>query len=429
MDKYIDDVVTFLYANCKNFRELGDNKKSLYYFIAGLKLLGITQLEDIKTNNPIVIKFLEEFTIFSYYTNVKDLGLFIIDKLLFSNVKLSNRNMMANNQVYYMNEVPYVSKKQIKIKVLNNYIEMNPSIIKIDGQINLNLHKDCKYLMNCRTANFGVRPGGIYYTRTPDNIVNTINYILELDEEFNILSQKELIDKSKNTLYNFRPIKGLEDVILFTYDNKLWCTCTTLDTHPKGIPQISLCLISPRDDEYHVITKYPLEIVTENRPEKNWLPFSYKGQINFVYSYSPTDIRVIDEDFHKSSNSQLKNKVILSNSTQLNFERFRGSAGPLKFDINGEKGWLIVVHEVSWCLDNSRIYTHRFVWLTEDFIIQRISIPWYFNHMGLEFCRSMCDEEDKIILTCGIKDEEAWCYILDKNVIISMLLSLDYFTI
>jgi len=77
--------------------------------------------------------------------------------------------------------------------------------------------------------------------------------------------------------------------------------------------------------------------------------------------------------------------------------------------------------EVSWCQDESRIYTHRFVLLNDKFEITKLSDPWYFENHGIEFCRGMCVKKGELIITCGIKDEEAWCYVCDiKEVMVSM---------
>ena len=198
------------------------------------------------------------------------------------------------------------------------------------------------------------------------------------------------------------------------------------------MPQIGLCKLEEQENNYIIKIKRPLKLIKEDRPEKNWLPFSYGNQIQFIYGYSPTEIRTPSEKFEDLGNTSdhLENAAIVSHKTTLNFERFRGSAGPLQFKIDeSETGWLIVVHEVSWNDDTSRVYTHRFVYLNNKFEIIKLSEPWYFESHGIEFCRSMCDSHtsNEIILTCGLKDEEAWCYNVSINRIKEMLKDVDYF--
>lgn len=421
---------------CGLCRNKGENTDAYKNYIEGMesfKLLASMEKKYGKILTSDIMRdfyiLLQEFTIFAFYVNKCKDGLELSDQLLLNRIpdNIINKNLIARNQSFYMSPLSNIciDKKLIKIKCEKHYNELNPSIISTDDG----------YIMNCRTSNFGVKPGGIYYTKTEDGIVNTKNYILELDNNFNIKSQVEVIDFSRNQRYPNNVI-GLEDVIIFKHQGELWCTCTTLDTNPQRIPQISLCKLEykKKDDNnidskdvYEINIKNPLRLLTEDRCEKNWLPFSHDNQIKFIYSYSPTQIitprgNILKGDF-------MNTDILISNNTKLNFERFRGSGGPVMLSENNKIKWLTVVHEVSWSNDNSRIYTHRFVVMNDIFDIIGISDPWYFENRGIEFCRSMCLKDDILILTCGLKDEEAWCYIIRKDKVISMIRNLDDFDI
>lgn len=182
---------------------------------------------------------------------------------------------------------------------------------------------------------------------------------------------------------------------------------------------------------YQVQVKRPINFIEDNRCEKNWLPFSHGTQINFIYSYSPTKIRIPvgNEITISKETGCLDTELLVSNDTQFDFERFRGSGGPVMLETANGMVWLIVVHEVSWCPDKSRIYTHRFVIMDANYKITGISDPWFFESHGIEFCRSMCLKGDNLVLTCGLRDEEAWCYIIRKDKVISMLHDLKEFKI
>ena len=418
--------VEWIYNSCKIHREKGEHVKFMNYFNIAMKLLKLDisnckigkNYEDNIEYLILIYKLLEEFTIISYYTNDKDFGLLISDKLLFDKNNLLNKTLISRNQKFYMKQLQSINKKKIDMIPDKNYVGMNPSIIK----------RNEGYLMNFRTSNFGLRPGGVYYCRSDDGIIDTINYILELDNDFNILSKKKVIDNSKTKTYS-RNIKGLEDLIIFFFNDQLWGTCTLLDVNQIGTPQIGLCHLELSGDnsEYIINTKLPFKLISNNRPEKNWLPFVGGDELKLVYGYTPTEIITpVDklEDMHKEIDhiSYIK---LTNHETILNFDRFRGSAGPLRFN----SGWLIIVHEVSWNFDNSRVYTHRFIFLDAEFIILKISDPWYFESHGIEFCRSMCDSHtlNEIIITCGIKDEEGWCYTITHEYVNSMLKNLCHY--
>jgi hypothetical protein len=206
--------------------------------------------------------------------------------------------------------------------------------------------------------------------------------------------------------------------------------------HPNGTPQISLCYIGNIDviynlrdvDKLEMMVKRPLDVLDVNRPEKNWLPFIYDNMIHFIYGYP--NIRYIDleKETIKEDLGFLETKLKCENKNEINLDRFRGSGGPIKFVHNKIAGYLTIVHEVSWCDDNSRIYTHRFVFFGPKFEITHISLPWYFENHGLEFCRSMAiADSETILITCGLSDNEAWIYSIDIKTI--KLFDLDYFTL
>jgi len=420
----ISEIISFLVQKCTKNRHKGKHNQSYQYIVLVLRTFN----KDINNFNfdgipsqyyAYVYKLLEEFTIIGFYLNRKKEGIRIMDKLLLdykTPFNIINKGQIENNQRYYMVPLDGIAKnkKRIQIKCDPDYIETNPSIIRVTGG----------FIMNCRTVNYGVKPGGIYYSRSPDGIVNTKNYILRLDESFNILSQTEIIDQSVIKRHANNVI-GLEDVIIFEYHGKLWFTCTTLDTTPKHA-QISLGSLTLEDtfintSKFVVRDLRPINLLDPNRDEKNWLHFIQDDKIMFVYSYSPTIVRELTDGTSVNADT----KLFKSSPTLLNFSRFRGSGGPLKFIINDQEYWLIVIHEVSWCGDKSRIYTHRFVLFNSNFEIVKISDPWYFREHGIEFCRSICDFNESIVLTCGLKDSEAWCYVLEKSKIIELLRDLN----
>ena len=423
-DEHKIEIISTLYNKCKEARLGGDNKRAYSYFLLCMKVLDIDYLNCSLDKFPIEISSLvyqlfDEFCIFSFYVNKKKEGLIISDKLLFNYTasQLLNTGLLARNQKYYMNKLNVKDKKQIVVTCEENYVGMNPSIIK----------RNNGYLLNFRTSNFGLKSGGIYYCRSPDGVIDTINYILELDGNLNVLTKRRVHDVSKTKVYPRNNIRGLEDLIIFEIDTELWGTCTLLDAQPNHVPLIGLCKLKLENDEYFIKNKRPLLTETEGRCEKNWLPVYHDGKIKLVYGYSPTQVRTPCESIEhiKLEEGYLNTKILVSFVSKLKFDRFRGSGGPILFN----NGWLIIVHEVSWNHDNSRVYTHRFVYLNKEFEITKLSDPWYFESHGIEFCRSMCESinGEDIIITCGLKDEEAWCYIMEKEKITLMLKDLQEF--
>ena len=433
-------VLKFVLDKCTECRVLGKQKDALVFFNLFFRVVGVAigdtmnaRLKNININLSkefiqMYIGILTELSIISYYIeNHKKYGAIISDRLILTNIGSCNRGMVANNQRFYLEKIDRITKIPITPKTEKFYNCMNSSIIKTDYG----------YLINARTVNYVLHDDGNYEVKDGTNLVNTKNYIMLFNKDFEVLCQNELIDTDLYQNYPSRVI-GLEDVIVFNDDKKnLYCTCTTIDTNPQNLAQMTLCKINydvSEDNKILVVSKRPIYFIQEGRSEKNWLPYYENNAFKFIYSYGPTIVRKINHTAELFNDIDYVNSEIESEKEVklgLNLERFRGSAGPLPFDHKGVNGILLVVHEVIWPNgNNSRNYTHRFVFMTKDMEITHMSLPFYFEELSVEFCRSMCySHYENILLTVGIKDKESWIYSLDKYYVSDLLLDLEHFEI
>ena len=364
----------------------------------------------------ILEKIIDEFTILAFYLGYKEIGLQLSDKLILDeNCKL-NKSQVIHNQKFYVNKLLTLKNEKIQSDISSGYFPLNPSIIKTNEG----------YLMSLRTVNYALTPEGFYTVPSGESFKQSKNYILKLDNNLNIISSNDIIDTDNYVKYEGANFKGLEDLILFRYNDELWFSCTTLDTNPYKVPQITLCKLQKTDDGYRVTLKRPI-VLPNNKIEKNWLPVIHDDQIKFIYEYHPFTIKIpmIVSD---SLNGTIGSMDYLKVKYDLNLSRFKGSAAPIEFNLD-EKGYLIMVHETFNLSQVLRCYLHRFIWLSNSFEIKKMSHPWYFQHHGIEFCRSMCYShiEDEIILTYSIHDKDAqWCSV-SIEYIKSLLFDLDYF--
>jgi hypothetical protein len=218
--------------------------------------------------------------------------------------------------------------------------------------------------------------------------------------------------------FNSILVQGLEDCRLIDWNGSSWFSCTTFDSNPHGAIQTSLCKIEdyPQTERILQVERLiPLQGPDLNRHEKNWLPFLKEGEIHFVYSSDPFLI-------YKPNLETGTCETVLEYIPTHDFSRFRGSAAPVPLD----GGYLMLVHEVVQLPDYSRNYLHRFVYLDQDFRVEKTSKPFTFFHTGIEFCTSMTmDHEGKhMILAVGIEDREAVLCFIDLEEIRSMLFPL-----
>src|SRR5262249_39270334 len=88
-------------------------------------------------------------------------------------------------------------------------------------------------------------------------------------------------------------------------------------------------------------------------------------------------------------------------------------------------GYLAVLHTAHAMPGEpyKRYYHHRFVQYDRDFRVEHLSLPFCFNDRTIEFCAGMCTHpsEDKLVLSYGVNDREAWLATVSVDEVESML--------
>ena len=370
--------------------------------------------EQIFFNSPpnATYRFDEERSIVAYYTRFREEGFNAASKLVLTrDVPWNVKAQTYNNLRFYIQKLPgtrylpiALDLPLIETGIDERYHPMNPSILKTDDG----------YQVICRTVNYTQTGAKIFQTVDKSGIFRTRNFLIHYDQQFNFLSQNEIIEqlpRERIRCWISSNIKGLDDCRIFNLQGKTWFSCTTNDTNPTGNFQISLCRLS--DTETGVVDKLvPLLGPDPDRCEKNWVPFIKNGELLLIYSYDPYIIYKPDLDTGVCTE-------ILHDQPGDDLTSFRGSAAPVEFD----GGYLMLVHEVAHLEDHSRIYYHRFVFLDDTFKVQKLSKPFIFQHAGVEFCTSMTLDhaEKQLILGVGVEDREAYLCFVDLDTIRSLL--------
>ncbi len=140
----------------------------------------------------------------------------------------------------------------------------------------------------------------------------------------------------------------------------------------------------------------------------------HEGNLLLIYSCDPFIVYKVNKDTGIC-------EIAIKYEPEQNLSRFRGSAPPIPFD----DGYLFVVHEV--ITTDKRYYTHRFVFMNNDFRIIKLSEPFVFQHKGVEFCSGMdiSHSGKECILSIGIEDKEAYLCSISCDHIRSLLEPLE----
>ena len=335
-----------IYKLAKYFREVAHHYKSYHYIRIGEK---IPFTKDILFIESDFYKGLFEYekSIVEYYIHPERCLKTTINYML----------QLGHFQDNCVSNLKF-SVKPLKSKITKLVLpspfgeDFTPSAISLDTYP----------LANVRYVNYKIQPDGSYVM--PDGIVVTKNAYVNLESgEFSAMEEP---------LVNFEShIRGLEDLRLYKNSNgKLCFTATSF----KQFIQDKISIVHGEYDlETNSYKNYQgIQSPTNSDCEKNWV--NIPGTDDFIYSWNPLRIGRIKE-----------NKFIFtfeSNTPPL-FSLFRGSASPI--EVNGQ--WLVLVHFVEYC--QPRKYYHCFVELEkETYKVLKVSLPFVFQSIGIEYCIS-----------------------------------------
>ncbi len=369
-------------------------------------------------SNPVYdYLFDQDLSIAAYYTPYKEEGFAATNRLVLKkNIPYYIKEQSYKNMLFYVQNLKNAKYQPIEIDLpliregfAAHFNPMNPSIRKTKKG----------YDVICRTVNY-MQIGAKHFKSLDlfdtTNTVKTRNFLIQYDRDFNVLSQKEIIEELPRERKRFLNVEGLEDCRLFAFKNSTWFTCTTLDTNPTGQPQVSLCRLA---DEragpiINVEGLFPLFGPDPYRCEKNWLPFIKDNALHLIYSFDPFIIYKPNIEMDSFMNREI---MAHYEEPKHDFSRFSGSAPPIKFD----NGYLLLVHETVY--NEQRNYMHRFIYLDENFNLKQISKPFTFLHHGVEYCCGMTKDHSatKLIMSIGIEDREAYLCTVDLDTVRSLL--------
>jgi len=354
-----------IYHLVKYFRETGQHYKAYHY---------IKLCENVPFPKDDVL-FIET----KIYNGLFDYEASIVEYYI-------HKDKCLNTTIQYMLKIPdfqqnclsnlkfnVKSIKNSKLKKLNFQYpfgdEYKPSAISVSDYP----------MANIRYINYWIK-NGEYFTKNGVPVQTHNAYVnLETNE---VVSK---MDDSSINLERFDTnVKGLEDIRLFTNDNKLKFTATSVREYEKDVIRVvtgDYC----KNGNYENVKV--LKTLTNNSCEKNWIPITNTN--TFIYTWHPYTI--IDND----------SKVLKVIETPPLFSLFRGSAPPIIF----RDELLVLVHFVEY--SKPRKYYHCFVKLSKDYNkLIAVSLPFFFRENAIEYCLSVIERNDSLTCFVSLNDSD-----------------------
>ena len=289
----------------------------------------------------------------------------------------------------------------------------NPSIfITNDNKILVNIRHTDYTLFHSETAKYKLHGETLRYDYAENNNhINTINYICELNDLFEIST----IYKVNTTKFDKEPLwtfTGLEDVRLINWNDNFYLTGVRRDTTTNGQGRIELSEISFNKGSAVETKRIRLPAPGNNDSycEKNWMPILDRP-FHFVKWTNPTEIVKVNIDNNTTTTTILNTENIIPNIADL-----KGGSQLILWN----NYYLAVVHE-SQHISNSIQYLHRFVLWDQNFNLISISDTFIFMDGSVEFCCGLALFDDDFFLTFGFQDNAAFLLKFPQTIINQLL--------
>ncbi len=221
------------------------------------------------------------------------------------------------------------------------------------------------HILNTRYINYRMSPAGTYDT----SVLHTSNVCTILDASYNAFLSHPL-SNSLDIPSHPTHIHGLEDIRLFSHDNKLYALGTQREWSPCGRNRMVLGLYDAAGAKIHsaLLLQPPIDTACE----KNWIPTKKPDStaIHFIYKWHPYSVGTVNTE------GKLQLHTIEDYGTAL--QGLKGSAVPVSW---GGSLWTLVHRS------EGLKYTHCFVLLDPATLLpQAKTQEFIFESVGVEYC-------------------------------------------
>lgn len=311
----------------------------------------------------------------------------IFEQLIINPVVHQNQHLQAKVIRSLSNFLIRLSPKSFEIRPYESYNPrhfMNASLVVHDN----------KMFSLIRAHNYKRDNKKYIMEGDPWNRIISSTYLYIYDNYFRILFHKLVEDLGMYPRAIQVPITGYEDPRIFVYHNEFYFTATSVENH-QCKPTMVLCHLN---SQYNIDKTVMLQCQNQNDQQKNWLPFvDSQDRVCVIYKFSPFIINQLN--LETGQFTELVNTPI----PQTFFPFIRGSTSPILFN----NGYLFAVHFVDYSTPIEDTYYTKFVWMTKEFVIKKISATFILEHLGIEYISGLCEWNGNIYLSYNLHDTQS----------------------
>ena len=225
-----------------------------------------------------------------------------------------------------------------------------------------------------------------------------------LDEKWQLTGARLVQDRVPGSRNMHGMTHGYEDCRLFSRRSRLCASATVCNQVPND-PRPKITVLD-FDDVGDVVASH---VQPSNRHEKNWMPVVDGDALRFVYSADPRIVLDYDDETHAVRPSAC--------DVNLHAATLRGGSQLIPY----ESGFVSVVHEVHKESDGRYSYLHRLMLFDRELHRVRLSKPFYFHTLGIEFCAGLAQWNGSFVMSFGIADREACLAVVHRDVLRRMV--------
>jgi hypothetical protein len=203
----------------------------------------------------------------------------------------------------------------------------------------------------------------------------------------------------------YQLVRGFEDSRLFEWRGGLWTLSTVRELNPEGWCEQVIAPIVFEQKTASYGNDWARVLPKQRANEKNWMPWvRSSGELLFVYRLGTL--------------VNLEGEIVAQHENFVDCGHISGGSQVVSIEPNVN---LCIVHEARAIPGSGlRFYQHRFARLAADGRLAGLSRPFFFAGRHIEFCAGMALFGDKLLLSYGVKDREAWIATMDVGEVLAL---------
>lgn len=292
----------------------------------------------------------------------------------------------------------------------------NPSVLVVNDVILVNLRNVNYTLYHSELNKFEHVWGPLVYIHPENDLhLRTTNYILEVDNNLDIVHHAKIDTSNFDTYPPQWEFVGLEDVRLVNWNDKIYGIGVRRDLDTVGTGRMEISELDFNEGEVKEISRYriPGPPPDDEYCMKNCTPIQDKP-FHLLKWTNPTALMKFDPGGGDS-------EVFVTTNYVDGFNDMRGGSQVIKW----KDGYITLIHETQlYKSEQGRkngTYRHRFVLWDNEFKNQRFSKLFSFMNMKIEFCCGLAEYHDDLLITFGAQDNMAYILKVSKSLVESFI--------